>query len=357
MDNLFNWLIANRDLITLVLFFSAVILVWRVPGIMSEQWRRAAMNLLRCRWQVWRNPNDANAHYRLGDQLYLFERYAEAESVLREASRIDPRHIDALNLLGVILSKDEKRKGEEDALYKQVTEIDPNNKYALDNLAKSAFNSKRYVEATELARKAIAANPEYASAYFTLESALHGMGYDEEAEAVMKRYIQLDSSNPVAYSILAYNNYQRHNYPDAEQYYRRAVELDPTNQKCLSPLVLVLRYQQKNQDALFFLKRLIDLAPKDLGVIFALAAIHKKLGNKSEFAGWAIKAESMIPAEDWYDLACFESICDRPDMAFEHLAHAAKQKDFNSSDAWYDPDFEDIRNDPRFEQIVGVRPE
>ncbi|MBI5301499.1 MAG: hypothetical protein HY868_05125 [Chloroflexi bacterium] len=106
-----------------------------------------------------------------------------------------------------------------------------------------------------------------------------------------------------------------------------------------------------------FLERLSVLSPKDLNTIFGLAAVHKKLGHKTDFANYAMKAESAIPPEDWYNLACFESICDNRELAFEHLSRAAKQDDFDRAWAWRDPDLEEMRYDPRFEQIVGARPD
>jgi hypothetical protein len=63
----------------------------------------------------------------------------------------------------------------------------------------------------------------------------------------------------------------------------------------------------------------------------------------------------MIESDDFYDLACIESIADNIDKAIEFLALAAKSDDFDSAWAWDDPDLEWIRDDPRFEQIAGPR--
>jgi hypothetical protein len=42
--------------------------------------------------------------------------------------------------------------------------------------------------------------------------------------------------------------------------------------------------------------------------------------------------------------------------AFEYLQRAAQKEEFNSTWAWEDPDLQWMRDDPRFVEIVGVKP-
>ena len=53
-----------------------------------------------------------------------------------------------------------------------------------------------------------------------------------------------------------------------------------------------------------------------------------------------------------YNLACAESRLGRTDDAFEHLEESFTQKRFKDA-AKTDPDFDPIRDDPRFTQLVG----
>jgi tetratricopeptide (TPR) repeat protein len=355
MDNLLKWFIANHNIITLVLFLASF-LVWLVPGITNIQWWRAAISLLKLRWKVWHNPNDANAHFLLGTRFDVFKRYAEAEAEMRTAIRLDPHHTDALTYLTKFFFTDQSRNDEIEALLRQVIEIDPKHKYALYNLARILLRTNRFEEGELIAKQAIEADPKYAHAYFVLGCVFALTNRYAEAEQALKNALELDKTIFGAHELIGDLASRRKDYAEAEHYYRNALQVDPTCKSCLSSLIQVLRYQQKDRDALLFLKRLIALAPKDLGAILGLATVHKKLGHKSEFAEWAIKAESMIQPDEWDNLACFEAICDRPELAFEHLTRAAKQADFDCAWTWLDPDLEDIRNDPRFEQIVGARP-
>jgi hypothetical protein len=54
---------------------------------------------------------------------------------------------------------------------------------------------------------------------------------------------------------------------------------------------------------------------------------------------------------------CLESLCKNPDLAFEHLQRAVKQEGFESAWAWKDPDLQWLRDDSRFVEIVGTKPE
>jgi hypothetical protein len=69
------------------------------------------------------------------------------------------------------------------------------------------------------------------------------------------------------------------------------------------------------------------------------------------------KARQFMAEDDFYDRACLESVCDNFELAFECLQKAAQKEKFSRAWAWEDPDLQWIRNDPRFTEIVGPKPE
>jgi hypothetical protein len=109
----------------------------------------------------------------------------------------------------------------------------------------------------------------------------------------------------------------------------------------------------RETDALDLLGQYARLAPNELDPILALASVHKKLGHMEESAKFAVQARALILSDDWYNLACLESVAGNVDMAIEHLRCAASNPKFNRARAAHDPDLEWIRNDPRFQDIVG----
>jgi hypothetical protein len=44
-------------------------------------------------------------------------------------------------------------------------------------------------------------------------------------------------------------------------------------------------------------------------------------------------------------------------LAFQHLAKSAEENKLDKPFAWEDPDLQWIRDDPRFTEIVGPKPE
>ena len=104
------------------------------------------------------------------------------------------------------------------------------------------------------------------------------------------------------------------------------------------------------------LEKLIKIDSEEFDPHLALASINKQLGKKVS-PEHLVKARELIPLDDFYNLACLESVCANFDQSFENLAKAAHRERFNPRWAWQDPDLQWIRNDPRFEKIVGLKPE
>ena len=103
------------------------------------------------------------------------------------------------------------------------------------------------------------------------------------------------------------------------------------------------------------LEKLVLIAPEDFDSYLALASVNKESG-KSVLSEYITKARQFIPADDFYNLACLESICDNVDLALEYLEKASKLEQFNPAWTWDDPDLQWIREESRFTKIVGPRP-
>jgi adenylate cyclase len=58
-------------------------------------------------------------------------------------------------------------------------------------------------------------------------------------------------------------------------------------------------------------------------------------------------------ATAYYNLACLECVMGNIEGSFENLEKATKLEGFDPDWAHQDPDLENIRNDPRFKELVG----
>jgi tetratricopeptide (TPR) repeat protein len=90
---------------------------------------------------------------------------------------------------------------------------------------------------------------------------------------------------------------------------------------------------------------------------FALADTFRQEGRYDE--GRAIMRQLIAAQPDYwpttYNAGCFEALAGNPDAAFEHLRRA-KELDTEGDSAEYfrdDTDLDPIREDPRFEELLG----
>jgi len=174
-----------------------------------------------------------------------------------------------------------------------------------------------------------------------------------EAEQLYRKVIELDPDYALAYNNLGVTLNSMKRYDEAEPLLRKAIELDPDYALAYGNLSLLMRLLGRYDEALTFAENAHQYAPDDVNYLVFLAAIHKKLGHQAEFSRYASQARESLKSDDWYNLACLESVCRNTDAAIENLRQAAQQDKFNPDWAREDPDLEWIRDDPRFKEIVG----
>jgi tetratricopeptide (TPR) repeat protein len=230
--------------------------------------------------------------------------------ILKHFEKFEPQYLEGIPREIAEAKKEPDTKPEEDRRLK-----------ALDLFSKAyqAQKAKNLSKAEELYRKAIELNPNYAFAYNNLGVLLNELKRYDEAEVAYRKVIELDSNVAGAY----YN------------------------------LSNMLRALNRDAEALTFAMKANELAPDRLSYLMALAAIHKKLGHQAESNQYIAQARELIKPDDWYDLACIESVCGNAEAAIENLRRAAQENKLDPDWAKRDPDLEWIRDDPRFKEIVG----
>jgi len=184
-----------------------------------------------------------------------------------------------------------------------------------------------------------------------------GTLYDEEqieqAERLWRKGTQVAPDDATAFYNLGLLLHEKLNRPDdAEAAYRQAIQRDPNEPFTYSSLGSLLRLTHRLEEAIPLFEKSQSLKPR-LVPLLHLAGIHRKLNNAAAWQQFAAQARALIPPDDWYNLACLESVCGDVDAAIEHLRRAAAKDGFDREWARRDPDLEWIRGDERFEEIVG----
>ena len=76
------------------------------------------------------------------------------------------------------------------------------------------------------------------------------------------------------------------------------------------------------------------------------------LGRNNEAEEQEKVARELIKRENEYNQACFEAICGNFDKALELLKIGLEKRQSSKDWARRDPDFENLRGDPRFKELV-----
>ncbi len=160
-------------------------------------------------------------HHRSGD-------LPRAESACRETLRVDPRHSEALHLLGVIAFQKQEHVVAVDRIG-QAIDADP----ARPELYNSLGNVYRAlgcpVEALHAFRQAIRLNPDFSLAYHNMALVLADQGQTSGATACFERAVQLDPKNIPAWMNLGSALAERGELDDAAGCFECVLGLDPNN--------------------------------------------------------------------------------------------------------------------------------
>ena len=240
--------------------------------------------------------------------------------------------------------------------YSEAIKLDPNLAQAYYNLGVLLEDLNHYAEAENAYRQAIAKDPNLAQAYSNLGVLLHEkLNHYAEAEDAYRQAIAKDPNLAQAYSNLGILLDDLNRYAEAEDAHRQAIAKDPNLAQAYINLAIMLRQIGHNQDATLILKKLITVAPQDFIAYLEIASIQKHLGKLPNEA-YLLHARTLIAVDDWYSLACLESVSGNIDNAFKNLSQSAQKAGFDKEQAWNEPDFEWIQNDPRFIETVGPPP-
>ena len=140
----------------------------------------------------------------------------------------------------------------------------------------------RYVDGIELMKKAVAADPNFAEAYYDLAAYYRStLDPSAEREAILKAYSLRDSaSEPVRLAIIAlYHSAATQDLYEAERNYRNWTELYPRSAQAWNGLSVVERDLGHHKEALIAAQRALELRPAIVGLYINLAYEQRQTGD------------------------------------------------------------------------------
>jgi Flp pilus assembly protein TadD len=184
----------------------------------------------------------------------------------------------------------------------------------------------------------------------------HNIPQTPEDETSARKAIEVDPHSASAYYNLGFllsQNAARAG--EAERAYRQAIELEPNNARYVYRLGVILHENlQRFEEAEVTYRRAIELAPDDPFYYGGLISLLIQQSRRSEALTFSKKMRALLLAgENWYGLATLDAILGNVEAAIDYLRQAARKETFNPQWARNDPDLASIRDDRRFDEIVG----
>ena len=187
-------------------------------------------------------------------------RLREAEVILHQILKIDPRHAHALHLLGVVAyqSGDSLKAL---SLIEQAVAIDPNAALFYSNLAEMNRQQGRVDAAIQFGERAVALDSSMPSAHSNLGIAYFDAEDYERAQACQEKALELMPNMPQAINNLGSIERARKNLSGAIDWYRKALVVHPDHLESLSNLGAVLVEDDRADEAVPLLEQALSLAP------------------------------------------------------------------------------------------------
>jgi TolB-like protein/DNA-binding winged helix-turn-helix (wHTH) protein/Flp pilus assembly protein TadD len=202
-------------------------------------------------------------------------------------------------------------------------------------------------------KRAIELSPGYATAYQRYSTLLSDMGRHEESLRAIHKAQALDPVSPSINGGLGARLLYARRYDEAIEQLRRALEMDPN-------LGLTYRYLGWAYEAKGDREKAIDELRK-ASLLDARSELLASLAHGYALVGHARKAASILKDLEErsrrayvppYQFAVVYAGLGRKDRAFEWLAKSCHDRDVHFVFFTVDPDLDNLRSDPRFQDLL-----
>jgi tetratricopeptide (TPR) repeat protein len=160
-------------------------------------------------------------------------------------------------------------------LYRKVIELKPRHLLAVNNLGVALYKSGRYSEAEEQFRQAVAMQATYADAQFNLGAVLRSTGQVAESEMPLRRAVKLNPGHAEAQVSLGLTLVMLSRLRDAQDCFERALKLAPHHAGALCGIGQVAALEGRFDEAEAAFKRALVFDPAKPTAWAARAGLRK----------------------------------------------------------------------------------
>lgn len=300
-------------------------------------------------------PEDADVNICAGN-FYSEKNINLSEEYYKKSVSIAPGYYFGLQNYGVFLNR-LKRYSEAEEFLKRALHASPFNKFVDRILIINLLQQKKYAEVEINASKFLEHTPIDNDVRWLLGIALNSQNKTKEAIKIFEEILRRDPKYEAAYNDLGTIYFFAEDYVLAEKKFRQVIEINPDDAWYYFALGEVLDALKRYEEAIHYYEIAVSIDPNDIGATISLACLYRFLEDQKNSSIFLEKARQIVKNDDWYNLSCIESINGNLSQSFVYLRNSVDEGDFDFKRAWKDRDLQWIRDDPRFLEIVGPKPE
>jgi TolB-like protein/Flp pilus assembly protein TadD len=201
-------------------------------------------------------------------------------------------------------------------------------------------------------QRAIELNPNYATAHNRLAQVLVSLKRFDEAIAEMKRALELDPLSAMINTAVGTPYFYARQYDQAIEQYRKVLELDPDFVPALFSIGSALSHKGMFDEAITMTCKAVEITSGHPLMVAALAGIYGAAGRRDEalkeLDALTLGGREVLP----YALSLAYARLGDKDRALALLEEAFEERNTHLHDLNIDPEFDPLRSDPRFIDLV-----
>lgn len=218
----------------------------------------------------------------------------------------DPRHPDALHLLGMLLAG-QGNHARAIELIRMAIQNFPGSEILQNNLANVLVHAGRHEDALKAYRKAIEINPACFDAYRNMATTAKRMGRPLEAIGYFQKASEIKPGSAEVFSDMGDLMAEMGRFDEAIQCYRKALKRNPDSAKVYNNLGSILLSQDRYVEAIDYYCRAVELDPQHAEAFNNIGAAISDMGKPDEAIKFYQKALELNPESDLFLVNLFDA--------------------------------------------------
>jgi protein O-GlcNAc transferase len=219
----------------------------------------------------------------------------------------DPRHPDALHLLGMLMAQQGKDARAIELIRKAIQNF-PQSEIFFNNLGNVLFHAGRYEEALNNYLQAIEINPRCFDAFNNTGTTAKRMGKPLEAIGYFQKALEIRPDSAEVYSDMGNVLAEMGRCEEAIQCYQEALKISPKFAKAYNNMGSILLTQDRYVDAIDFYCKAVEVDPHYAEAFNNIGAAITDLGKPDEAVKFFQKALEINPLSELFLFNLYDAL-------------------------------------------------